>query len=366
MGLEASGKTVLMTVMAKKLSQTSNRGYFLDPIGLRTMKYIERNWAILQGNEWPASTPPGEMFKLKWNFHVQTGRSTCETASLQMIDFAGQDLRQLFTSEEYEGNFSNIPQHFRPLMEYLAHADILLVVLNIKDYCGETDTMRKIDNQAALKTALDHICENKAPRIAFVFTQMDQYEGYIQQYGGLENFCGRELSYLRNSYMNGVNACFSVSAVNQTETREMSDGSFQRVPVYGFKSKGLVELGDWLAKEVKEVNKNKAAEAERKRQEQIRRQQEQEQIRRQQEQEQIRRQQEQEKQRLEQQKQSLIDNFMSFLWIPCFLIGGFLICGLIDGLCALLGISYWPAMITSLIGTVIVMSIIAELTYEEN
>ena len=36
-GLEASGKTVLTTVLAKRLSQTREQGYYLDPQGFSTI-----------------------------------------------------------------------------------------------------------------------------------------------------------------------------------------------------------------------------------------------------------------------------------------------------------------------------------------
>ena len=275
-GLEASGKTVLMTALARKLAQTSSRGYFLDPIGNRTIKYIEKNWAILQSGEWPASTPPGEMFKLKWNFHVQNGKSACETASLQMIDAAGQDMRQLFSDESV---LEQLPEHFRPLVQYMQNASILLVVLNIKDYIGEGDTTRKIENQAALKYALD-VLQKSNRRAALIFTQMDQYSEFIDSRGGLENFCREELPYIYNAYVSSQkNPLIGVAAVNRTEVREMSDGTFQRVPAPGFDSDGLEQIGDWLAARVLELcQQEKAKEkAEKIRLEQERKQREREQ-----------------------------------------------------------------------------------------
>ncbi|MDO4425081.1 MAG: hypothetical protein Q4D17_04890, partial [Planctomycetia bacterium] len=243
-------KTVLMTALARKLAQTSSRGYFLDPIGNRTIKYIEKNWAILQSGDWPASTPPGEMFKLKWNFHVQNGKSACETASLQMIDAAGQDMRQLFSDESV---LEQLPEHFRPLVQYMQNASILLVVLNIKDYIGEGDTTRKIENQAALKYALD-VLQKSNRRAALIFTQMDQYSEFIDSRGGLENFCREELPYIYNAYVSSQkNPLIGVAAVNRTEVREMSDGTFQRVPAPGFDSDGLEQIGDWLAARVLEL-----------------------------------------------------------------------------------------------------------------
>jgi adenylate kinase family enzyme len=63
-GTEASGKTVLTTILAKKLSQATSDGLCMIPIGAETAKYIEFAWAILQSGEWVPSTPAGKLFAL--------------------------------------------------------------------------------------------------------------------------------------------------------------------------------------------------------------------------------------------------------------------------------------------------------------
>ena len=250
-GLEASGKTVLMTVLAKQLSKTLPEGYYLDPQGISTMRYVDKTWNILQHRDWPPSTPPGEMFKLKWHLHI-TPKFTQSDKSIQaefrLIDAAGQDMRQLFSSDDAE----NVPSYLSPLSDYCMNADILLVALNIKDYVGESDSERASENHIIIKSALDRL-QKPNQRVALIFTQMDQYKSYINDhFGGLDKFCEDKLTYINNAYIDNPNkvAIFEVAAVNDTEIVEKEDGITIRAPKPNFSSIGLENLGKWLAKQV--------------------------------------------------------------------------------------------------------------------
>ena len=257
-GLEASGKTVLMTVLAKKLSQTIHQGYFLDPKGVLTIKYIESVWNTLQNLDWPPSTPPGEMFNLCWALRVtpefsKNGKSY--EAELHLLDAAGQDMRQLFAYD----NTEDIPEYLRPLAEYYKQADILLIALNIYDYVGKTvDQMCRIENQATIKAALDML-QKSNQRVAIIFTQMDKYYPFVEQKGGLDNFCKNYLPYIYNAYVaNSSNSLISVAAVNDTVTVEKEEGKQVLVPKPNFSSFGLEDVCNWLAKQVVEISEHEA------------------------------------------------------------------------------------------------------------
>ncbi len=257
-GLEASGKTVLMSVLAKKLSQTVHQGYFLDPKGVASIKYVEGVWQTLQNLDWPASTPPGEMFNLQWKLRVSpefSGDGKTYEAELHLLDAAGQDMRQLFAFDAIE----DIPQYLRPLAEYCIQADILLIALNIKDFVGKSvDSMRRIENQATIKAALDML-EKSNQHVAILFTQMDQYKPYIEKIGGLENFCRLKLPYIYNAYVvNSSNSLISVAAVNETVVVQKEDGKLVRVPKPNFSSLGLDDVCKWLSKQVIEVSNRKS------------------------------------------------------------------------------------------------------------
>lgn len=259
-GLEASGKTVLMSVLAKKLSQTIHQGYFLDPKGVKTIKYIESVWETLQHSDWPPSTPPGEMFNLRWGMRITPDFSkdgkTYE-AELHLLDAAGQDMRQLFAFDSLEDS----PEYLRPLAEYCKQADILLIALNIIDFLGQSvPQMRRIENQATIKAALDMLHKSNQ-HAAILFTQMDQYKPYIDKAGGLESFCKTYLPYIYNSYIaNSSTSLISVAAVNDTMAVKKENGKLVRVPKPNFSSFGLEDVCKWLAGQVVEFSKRDAEE----------------------------------------------------------------------------------------------------------
>ena len=260
-GLEASGKTVLMSVLAKKLSQTVHHGYFLDPKGVNTIKYTESVWETLQHSDWPPSTPLGEMFNLRWGMRVTPEFSkdgNSYEAELHLLDAAGQDMRQLFSYDKQE----DTPDYLRPLADYCMQADILLIALNIIDFLGKTvEPMRRIENQATIKAALDML-QKSNQHVAILFTQMDQYKPIIDKAGGLESFCKAYLPYIYNAYIaNSCASLISVAAVNDTIVVKKEDGKLVRAPKPNFSSLGLEDVCQWLAGQVVEFSKRNAEEA---------------------------------------------------------------------------------------------------------
>ena len=242
-GLEGSGKTVLMTVLAKRIATPSDKGYYLEPIGVQTMRRVESAWTTLQQGEWPPSTPPGEMFNLYWVLHINRNAQNID-ADIRLVDLAGQDIRQMFNNDDFR---NAAPEHLQPLVEYISNASTVLLVLNIKDYIAETDNERRIDNQIVLKSALDQLSKSK--KVMIVFTQYDQYDEYLKLNGGLDAFYQQYIPYIYSTYIaTKAIPTTCVSAVNDTEVKINEAG--RRVPVPNFTSRGLEELQEWLVDEI--------------------------------------------------------------------------------------------------------------------
>jgi hypothetical protein len=244
-GTEGSGKTVLTTVLAKRFSIATPDGLFLNPHGIKTMQYIEDVWNELQNGRWVPSTPAGQRFELKWSFQYK-GKSS----PMRLIDTAGQDLRRLYSDEGYK-DINNLSEQDKKFVEYVHNSTILLVLVNLGDFIGVSDSRKKTANQAVLKEFLDSV-QNKRRKIAVIFTQYDQYGPVIaQQYGDLEVFLQKELPYLYGGHILGKNiALFPLAAIDQTEIRTRADGKTERVPKRGFTSAGLDMLADWIGNAV--------------------------------------------------------------------------------------------------------------------
>ena len=258
-GLEGSGKTVLMTVLAKKLTSLPEAGGYMNPIGTQTMRQVENTWATLQRGEWPPFTSPEEIFSLTWKMYIQRDDQQIES-DVRLIDMAGQSTRMLFGGDDFQ---SETREYLKPFVEYISNASVVLFVLNIKDYIAETDEARRIDNQVVLKSALDQLSGTK--NILLVFAQYDQYEAFVNENGGLDAFCQKYLPYIYNAYIGAEKKVFGtkqipmmcIAAVNDTQVKICEDGVAMRVPVPNFSSRGLTELCQWIIEKIYEEEAKK-------------------------------------------------------------------------------------------------------------
>ncbi len=260
-GMEGAGKTVLVTTLAKKLSVIDSRGVFLDPQDRRTLNYVERVWGILQSGDWPPSTPPGEKCELRWKLRIVDKLES----SLRLIDMAGQDLRRVFGGDQIEPEDS-LPMHLQALCKYCREADILLLVLNLKHFIGESDADRRADNQWALKSAMDYLeSSERRPRVCLVLTQWDEYQHLAKEQGGWRELLKACVPYVFSHCVAGNNrVAYRVSAVSETRVVTDGEGVPRRVPFPSFRSAGLDGLVKWMTTQVVEVkqeleNRSKAA-----------------------------------------------------------------------------------------------------------
>lgn len=259
-GMEGSGKTVLATTLAKRLSTIDARGIFLNPQGVATLKYIEGVWRILQSGDWPPSTPQGELFELKWKFEI-VGELVSD---VRLIDAAGQDLRMLFGDEQIN-SVESLPEQLRLLAEYCRSAHIVLFLINLGDFVGEGNPEHRTANEAAIKAAMDYLSSECRPRrVCLVLTQADLYHKLATDRGGWLELVAQTVPYVYGAHLqNGTMAVLPVAAISQTTVVVDADGIPRRVPVAGFRSAGLGKLADWIAQQVREVTKELRVEADR-------------------------------------------------------------------------------------------------------
>ena len=247
-GTEGSGKTVLTCVLAKRFSCPDHNGVFLEPGNPSTLKYVERVWATLTSREWPPSTSPGELFKLKWILHLPNGLKS----ELHLIDVAGQDIRKLFDDDEPARDQLLSPlDELHRLRRYCRRADIVLFLVNLRDFVGEGDPDRRAANEAAMKFAMDRVlADGSSRRAILVLTQTDQYADHLKQQGGWQNLTRQAMPYIYSAHLqSGRVPVLGVAAVMDTVVRDGPDGTPHRVPAPDFRSEGL----DQLLNEVKQT-----------------------------------------------------------------------------------------------------------------
>ncbi|MDR3197723.1 MAG: hypothetical protein LBU34_07620 [Planctomycetaceae bacterium] len=242
-GTEGSGKTILASVLAKRMSSNTDGNIFLHPRGWETAEYVEKVWHALNNGEWWKSTEAGYTFELQWTLHVRQ-----LVVPMKLIDSAGQDLRELFSKNTYKKkNLSGIQ---RELLDYIQTASVVILVVNLLHFRGEPDGLKRKQNEFVLKEVIDMFAaDDKHQDIAIVFTAWDLYYADItKNYGNFTNYIKKELSLLYNAMRLGFQAgdsiCwFPVAAVMDTELKNNI-----RVPKPNFRSGGLDTLSNWLVR----------------------------------------------------------------------------------------------------------------------
>ncbi len=247
-GTEGSGKTVFAAVWAKRFSQYAAGSPCLIPGDNTTLKYVENIYSVLSNGEWPPSTPSGTIVRLNWKLSLPANGSTLGTIDVQLFDMAGQDIRVLFEQEKIKQGGS-LGGELRNIANYCVGANVIVYLVNLKDYIGESVDVKRTANQAALKAAMDYLGSTSSPQqICLLFTQADQYRELAARAGGWDNLARRELPYVYAAHLSHVKVkILPVAAVATTEIAIGTDGKPRRVPTRNFKEAGLNSFMNWMA-----------------------------------------------------------------------------------------------------------------------
>jgi hypothetical protein len=259
-GTEASGKTVLITMLAKRFGQANETGLFLNPLDAATLKFVERNYHILSSGDWPPSAPMGQLFNLRWRLEKRGhDHWDCE---IRLADSAGQDLRRLFGNDQ---QIESLPDQLQPLAHYCRSSDIVICLVDLGDFIGEKNQMTRVDNEAVIKSAIEYLISDVSRKrhLCVLFTQADQFAQERDKCGGWGNVAKKHLPYVHGAHLlNGRVSVGAIAAVADTKVVEV-DGTPCRVPVPGFRSDGFESLMEWVSTKAHEVFAGRVAEIQR-------------------------------------------------------------------------------------------------------
>ena len=238
-GVDGSGKTVMMAAMGEQWERPDERGYFLSPENAEAFGFSKSVMAILRSGRWPNASSHDEMRHLDWSLQRRQGGSLEKIADISMLDYAGEVYRQAFGGEKREG----YDEQVATLRSHVDEADVLIVLVNLSDIIsGSLSDRRTRDAMWLTKSVLDYALEGKSrkPHAAIVFTQADSYREIISANGGPAGALKKYLPHVANLY--GELPIFTASAIDHTVIG--TDGL--PVPAPGFRSTGLKELMDWM------------------------------------------------------------------------------------------------------------------------
>ena len=247
-GVEGSGKTVLMAAMGEKYRKPRADGLFLYANSRRTIEYCNEQIDILRNqHKWPNSTSPDSLVNLEWTLmRRRKGNRPEEVCTVAFLDFAGEIYRYAFgdsTDDSDQIKQSQYKSQVEAVKSHLKDADSVVVLVNLSDIINSKGDSKKSSEMDWLSQRIfDFVfSETSARQVSIVFTQKDLYEETIANCGGLEDTFEE---YLPSVFYRNESRIvpFAVSAVNKTVMNE----SGNLAPATDFGSEGLEALVSWM------------------------------------------------------------------------------------------------------------------------
>ncbi len=246
-GVEGSGKTVMLAGLGDLYTYPDADGYFLVPKNFGTAAYVAEKIQRMRKGEWPSATAGDEMQGLDWALKRRERgvRRPPETVcEVSFLDFAGEVYRTAFGIGGGDAAVE-LQKEAEKLKAYVREADDLLVLINLRDVIVNGLGDRRVQEamwitNSILEAALAEEGGRKAPRAAIVLSQADSYAETIKACGGASGVLEKHLPYVANNY--GWLDVFEVNAVDKTV---LDDGG-NSVPAPDFTTKGLLPILNWI------------------------------------------------------------------------------------------------------------------------
>ena len=244
-GVEGSGKTVMLAGLGELYSQPDDEGYFLAPKNYGTAAYVSEKIGRMRKGEWPVATAGDEMLGLDWTLKQkgadrQKPVSVCEVSCL---DFAGEVYRAAYGISGARD--AEVAENVGRLKDYIRKADELIVLINLRDVIANGLRDTRVSEamwitKSILDTALHDERGGAAPRAAIVLSQSDSYAATIAEEGGALGVLRKYLPHVANDY--DWLDIFEVSSVDKT----ILDDDGNMVPAPDFKLNDLCRILDWI------------------------------------------------------------------------------------------------------------------------
>ncbi len=249
-GCEASGKTVFMAALADYYRPDNANGLCLVPENSATNRFsrtLVRQMRSLR--QWPSATNPDKTVEMEWSL-----RSDGDIiASIDMLEFGGETFRAVFRGE---GGEKMRKQSEKALLDYLAAADSVVVLVSIKELLRDPGSVSieefERDTEAMWVTrGLLDFAREKLPGAGVVIglTQADRYRGELAAAGGARKlFSSRWPTIAAAAHSIPVVEVASVSATDENGN-----------PAEGYSTEGVLPVMRELARQnYGEPNETKA------------------------------------------------------------------------------------------------------------
>ena len=246
-GVEGSGKTVMLAGLGDLYTYPDEDGYFLAPKNFGTAAYVAEKIESMRKGEWPSATAGDEMQGLDWTLKRREPgvRKPAETVcEVSFLDFAGEVYRAAYG---IAGGDDAQKEQAEALKQYVRGADELIVLINLRDVITNGLGDKRVQEamwitKSILDTALGGGAD-AVPRAAIVLSQADSYAETIRACGGARGVLERYLPHVANEY--GWLDVFAANAVDKTAL----DADGNEVPAPDFTTQGLLPIMRWICGE---------------------------------------------------------------------------------------------------------------------
>ena len=245
-GVEGSGKTVMLAGLGDLYSRPDDKGYFLAPKDFNTSAYVAELMERLRSGIWPAATADDLFQGLEWTLRRRsdTGGRPTDICELSCLDFPGEVYRKAFVDTKGQRS-EEMQRQIAVLWNYIERADSLIVLVNLGDVITHGLADRRVHESiwvtsAILEQALKERPGRVVPKTAIVLSQADVYEATINECGGAKGALEKYLPHVYNSY--GWLDAFAAYTVDKTRLDD--DGVV--VPDPAFTTEGLRPIMNWL------------------------------------------------------------------------------------------------------------------------
>jgi hypothetical protein len=249
-GTKGAGKTVFLSVLAKRYEKTvpgKPRLEFLNP---DTSRYINDAWnKLTRDQDWPDSTLPGEITDLKWKLHTYDGSK--QNHHITVLDSVGQDIREIFDPKP---NHSFTDEQII-LRDELQKADVLIVLINPVEAINAQQKGQISNVEIPVKMAIDQALTREHTQIAILLSQHDQVEAILENCDDpIESLaeCGLHAIHGLAKEVDDRIQVFNIAAVRDTEPFVENGKTWLR-PKKNFESEGLQDVMGWLVQAIYEM-----------------------------------------------------------------------------------------------------------------
>lgn len=243
-GVEGSGKTVMLAGLGELYSRPDAQGYFLSPKNFATASYVADKCERMRHGEWPVATAEDVMQGLDWTLkrrNDQGGRPS-DVCEVSCLDFAGEVYRAAFGINA-QNDDAEVAKEVEQLKAYVHQAEEVIVLVNLRDVISRGLMDPRVQEsvwitRGLLEYALSTEDGRKGPRATIVLSQADSYAATITECGGAKQVLEKYLRDVANNY--DWLDVISVSAVDKTHI----DDSGNVVPDADFTFNGLRPILD--------------------------------------------------------------------------------------------------------------------------